>query len=124
MNKKIIIIPAVPYTNYDAVSANSPITTFYNPMEREDLLKVVNNLKLIHPGFEIVIDACNSWYSIYWQLPNLYRDYDEAPIIKAWIDSDGLDWSIDIDYKDNIIVAYKDVELSYDIDIFIDDILN
>ena len=93
-------------------------------MDRKDLLKVVDSLKSTHPGFEIIIDACESWFAKFWQLHISDRDYDEDPIIKTWSDSDNLNWSLDVDYNDSIIVTYKDVEISHNIDIFIDDILN
>lgn len=105
--KKIIVVPAIPYVNWDSVN-HSPINIYYNEMEREELLKVVDALKSKYSETEIVIDG-SDWYGTYWQVPSVSDYYGDSP--QKWTDEDGLIWDNQIDmYADDmLVVAYSDL---------------
>lgn len=105
--KKILVVPAIPYVNWDSVN-HSPINIYYNEMEREELLKVVDALKSKYSETEIVIDG-SDWYGTYWQVPSVSDYYGDSP--RKWTDEDELIWDNQIDmYADDIlVVAYSDL---------------
>lgn len=107
--KKIIVVPAIPYVNWDSVN-HSPINIYYNEMEREELIKIVDVLKSKYPEMDIIIDG-SDWYGTYWQMPSDNDDCNEEDVRTIWTDEDGLIWNSQISlYTDNMfIVAYSDL---------------
>lgn len=106
--KKILIVPAIPYINWDSIN-HSPINIYYNEMEREELIKIVDILKKKYPEIDIIIDG-SDWYGTYWQTPSSVSDYyGDSP--QKWTDEDGLIWDNQIDmYADDmLVVAYSDL---------------
>ena len=120
--KTFLLIPAIPYEHPDDTSG----TTYYNRMEEEEVVKIVNRFKELYPETEILIDGSDDWYDTYWQLPNNDYEYDGLPTIKSWKDKNDFTWLNDPDYDNYLLVAHQGVENGFNehIDIFIEDLLN
>ena len=107
--KKILLVPAIPYINWDSIN-HSPINIYYNEMEREELIKIVDILKGKYPEINIIIDG-SDWYGTYWQTPSSSVSDYYGEDTRKWTDEDGLIWDnqISLYEDDTLIVAYSDL---------------
>lgn len=121
-DKKFLLIPVIPYEHPDDTSG----TTYYNRMDDEAIIKVVNKFKELYPDNEIFIDGSDDWYSTFWQIPNNDNgnDCDDLPTIESWEDDNGFTWVNDPDYDCYLLIAHEGTEIGTDnsIDVYIENL--